>query len=208
MAKNYVSYENAQVLVQGINDKIDSKFSELGGAYIARGSRAFADLPETLTESMVGYVYNITDDFKTDGRFVDGLEKKYSAGTNVVVVDAGTDENHDYKLDVLSSFVDVEAIEDRIQEDYDAAIDYTQGQIKEAHETVEGRTAPAFDSGTIYNAGDVVIFKRKLYRCLVDGFHHDFSASYFEQVTVAQLIDSAAPDSLTQEQMNSLLAIL
>ena len=32
---NYVSFENAQVLVQGINDKIDSKFSELGGAYIA-----------------------------------------------------------------------------------------------------------------------------------------------------------------------------
>ena len=197
---NYVSFENAQVLVQGINDKIDSKFSELGGAYIARGSRAFADLPETLTESMVGYVYNLTDDFKTDSRFIDGLEKKYSAGTNVVVVDAGTDGNHDYKLDVFGSFVDVEAIEDRIQ-DVDDSVQATR-------EYAEARTAPAFDSDTTYNAGDAVIYQGWLYRCLTDGFHDDFSASDFERVTVAQLIDSAEPDSLTQEQMNSLLAIL
>ena len=203
---NYVSFENAQVLVQEINDKIDSKFSELGGAYIARGSRAFADLPGTLTESMVGYVYNITDDFETDSRFIEGSGKKYSAGTNVVVV--GTDENHAYMLDVLGSFVDVETIEGEIRQTYDDAVDYTQGQIKEAHETVEARTAPAFDSDTTYNAGEVVMFQHKLYRCLTDGFHDDFSASDFERVTVVQLIDSAEPDSLTQEQMNSLLAIL
>ena len=207
MAENYVSFENAQVLVQGINDKIDSKFSELGGAYIARGSRAFADLPGTLTESMVGYVYNITDGFETDSRFIDGLEKKYSAGTNVVVVDAGTDGNHDYKLDVLGSFVDVEAIEDRIQDVADDAADDNEA-IRESV------CAAKFDENIQYTPGDIVWHDGKLYKCALlydkDNYvvRESYIADLFEPVTVTQLIDSAEPDSLTQEQMNSLLAIL
>lgn len=204
---NYVSFENAQVLVQEINDKIDSKFSELGGAYIARGSRAFADLPGTLTESMVGYVYNITDDFETDNRFVDGSGKKYSAGTNVVVVDNGLDGSPDYKLDVLGSFVDVEAIEDRIQDvAYDAAND--NGEIRESV------CAAEFNENIQYNPGDIVWHAGRLYKCALayDKDNYVIQSSYiddlFEPVTVVQLIDSAEPDSLTQEQMNSLLAIL
>lgn len=198
---NYVSFENAQVLVQGINDKIDSKFSELGGAYIARGSRAFADLPETLTESMVGYVYNITDDFETDSRFIEGSGKKYSAGTNVVVVDAGTDGNHDYMLDVLGSFVDVEAIEDRIQEVADDA--YGDDDILR-----ERICSDIFDTDATYEVGDVVWYRKFLYRCIEKHNPDDFTADHFEPVTVEQLISSAEPDSLTGEQMNSLLAIL
>ena len=45
--------------------KIGQKFSALTGAYIPKGNSAFASLHATPTSSMVGYVYNITDDFTT-----------------------------------------------------------------------------------------------------------------------------------------------
>lgn len=45
----------------------------------------------------------MTDAFTTDERFVDGAEKEYSSGTNVVVVKSG----EEYKFDVLSGVVDL-----------------------------------------------------------------------------------------------------
>lgn len=50
------------------------------GALIPAGTVSFADLPES---PMVGYLYNISDDFTTDSRFAEGSGIYYRAGANV-----------------------------------------------------------------------------------------------------------------------------
>ena len=83
---NFVSNENAIELMNGIA----AKFNSLGGAWKFRGSVTFANLPSTITPAMAGYLYNLTDDFTTDARFIEGAGKKYKAGTNVAVADLTT----------------------------------------------------------------------------------------------------------------------
>ena len=75
----------------------------VAGAYKAKGSVAFASLP-TLGSATVGDVYNVTDQFSTTNDFMEGAGKSYSAGTNVVCVDAGSGAK---KWDVLAGFVDL-----------------------------------------------------------------------------------------------------
>lgn len=50
------------------------------GAIIPDGTITFEELP---TEPKIGYMYNISNDFTTDERFVDGSGIFYRAGTNV-----------------------------------------------------------------------------------------------------------------------------
>lgn len=77
--------------------------AKLSAVYKPGGSVAFASLPE-LSASVLGMVYNVTDAFTTTADFMEGSGKKYPAGTNVVVVDAGSGV---YKFDVLAGFVDL-----------------------------------------------------------------------------------------------------
>lgn len=79
----------------GDNDAIinvvDFSLAGKGGVnhvYIPKGSVAFANLPTTLTEDMLGWTYNVSDAFTTDSQFVDGAGIAYPAGQNVVVVEA------------------------------------------------------------------------------------------------------------------------
>lgn len=74
----------------------------LGGAYKPHGSIAFADLPQPSAANL-GYMWNITDSFTTDARFIEGAGKSYSAGTNVGVIQSGSS----YYLDVYGNFVDL-----------------------------------------------------------------------------------------------------
>lgn len=86
-----------------VNALIDAKMTS---TYKPQGSIAYTSLP-TPASSNLGYVYNMTDSFTIDNRFVDyesGTTKTYPSGSNVVVVLAGTDI---YKFDVLSGFVDL-----------------------------------------------------------------------------------------------------
>ena len=82
-----------------INAKISAKISAV---YKPAGSVAFAELP-SLSESILGNVYNVTDAFTTTANFVEGAGNKYPKGTNVVVVKVGDA----YKYDVLAGFVDL-----------------------------------------------------------------------------------------------------
>lgn len=75
--------------------------SAVSGAYKPQGSITFANIPTT--GFAVGYVYNISDDFTTDSRFVEGAGKTYPAGTNIVCVSTTATA----KWDVLSGFVDL-----------------------------------------------------------------------------------------------------
>jgi hypothetical protein len=183
---NFVSYANAETLMTAIVQK----FNALGGAYVAKGSKAFAELPSTRTADMVGYVYNVTDDFTTTADFVEGAGKKYPAGTNVVIVDASTAGSPDtYLFDVLGNFIDIDAIEARI----DAVADMISGE---------------FATTEAYSIGDVVIYEGKLYKFKSAHTAGAWDATEVDKTTVIDLIKSAEPDALTTEQVNGLIALL
>lgn len=79
--------------------------AKLGSVYKPAGSVAFTNLP-TPEKSVEGNVYNVTDEFTANDKFIDGEQgKKYSAGTNVVVIAVGDQ----YKYDVLTGIVDLSA---------------------------------------------------------------------------------------------------
>lgn len=138
---NFVDYANATELI----NEIGKKFDAVEGAYVFKGSIAFASLPASLTSSMVGYVYNMNEEFTTDSRFVEGAGKKYPAGTNVAIADVGSAQTPDLKFDILAGFIDVDDIYDEIDK-------------------VAAMIADKFSAATNYAAGDVVYYEHVLYR--------------------------------------------
>lgn len=67
--------------------------------YTIKGSIAFENLP---TEINIGWVYNISNDFITTDNFIEGAGIQCKAGTNIVVVNIGTNETPIKKWDILS----------------------------------------------------------------------------------------------------------
>ena len=84
------------------DDKINGALSSV---YKPAGSVAFASLPTPGADNL-GNVYNVTDEFTTDERFVEGAGQEYPAGTNVAVVETSNGPAT-YKFDVMSGFVDL-----------------------------------------------------------------------------------------------------
>lgn len=84
-------------------NEIDSKISS---TYKPGGNSSFETLPEAAA-SNVGLVYNLSNEFTTDERFVEGAGNKYPIGTNVVVIEVPGDPDPSYKYDVLAGFVDL-----------------------------------------------------------------------------------------------------
>lgn len=83
-----------------VKSAIDAAISSV---YKPAGSVAFASLP-TPAKAIEGNVYNVTDAFTTNNKFVEGAGKSYPAGTNVVVINTtGTA----YAFDVLTGMVDL-----------------------------------------------------------------------------------------------------
>jgi len=187
---NYVSYSDLSQVVT----KIKTKFQTLDGAYVIKGSKTFNQLPaiNTITAGMVGYVYNLSENFTTTADFVEGAGKDYSAGTNVVIVnDAASGDPASYKFDVVSSFVDVSSINDLIEavadmiaiDDYDPTAAYAVGDIVKK---------------------DNILFKFKSAHTAGD----PWSSSEVDVVDILTLISTAEPQSLTQEQLNTILGLL
>ena len=87
--------------------EVDNKVSAaLTSAIVPKGTVAYANLP-TPAKANLGYMYNVSDAFTTDARFVDGASKKYAAGANVYVVAVTTGGSTEYKFDVFMGFVDL-----------------------------------------------------------------------------------------------------
>lgn len=82
--------------------------SAISGVYTPKGTIAFASLPVASAENR-GWVYNISDAFTTTASFVEGAGYGYSAGTNVVCVDAGSGT---YQWDVLAGTIDLTELTD------------------------------------------------------------------------------------------------
>lgn len=83
--------------------------------YKPAGSCTFAELPATLTSSILGYVYDVEDNFTTDTRFAEGAGHAYPAGTNVVVINTGDSTTPIYKFDVLPGFIDLSGYQLKMQ---------------------------------------------------------------------------------------------
>lgn len=110
-----VSTKNADAIENNIYSKaqtyskteVDDKVSAaLTSAIVPKGTVAFASLP-TPAKANLGYMYNVSDAFTTDARFVEGAGKKYAAGANVYVVAVTTGSSTKYKFDVFMGFVDL-----------------------------------------------------------------------------------------------------
>lgn len=168
MATNFVSYANATELMTAIANK----FATLAGAYIFKGSIDFDALPETVTESMVGFVYNIDEEFTTDARFVEGAGKVYPAGTNVSIANISNDSaDPELLFDVIGNFVDIAAIYAAIQD-------------------VSDMIAAEFDATVPYTTGDLVVYEGNLYKFTADHAAGAWSTSDVAATTVDDLIDA------------------
>lgn len=107
--------QNADAIANNIYSKsqtyskteVDNKVSAaLTSAIIPKGTVTYANLP-TPAKANLGYMYNVSDAFTTDARFVDGASKKYEAGANVYVVAITNGSSTEYKFDVFMGFVDL-----------------------------------------------------------------------------------------------------
>ena len=110
-----IATQNANAIENNIYNKsqtyskteVDNKVSAaLTSAIVPKGTVTYANLP-TPAKANLGYMYNVSDAFTTDARFVDGASKKYNAGANVYVVAVTTGDSTEYKFDVFMGFVDL-----------------------------------------------------------------------------------------------------
>lgn len=224
---NFVSYADATTLMTSIGQKLKA----VEGAFTFRGSVTFANLPAVLTSAMKGYVYNVSDQFTTDARFVEGAGKKYAAGTNVCVADVGGysevtpvgNENPStegwYVLDngnyVLTSDETVQGGTTYYQYVADWKYDVignfvdVDGIYTDIDKVAAMVCADEFDVDSAYAIGDVVRYNGYLYKFkAAHTAEDDWDLSEVDEVDVISLIDAAEPDSLTTAQVNALLALL
>lgn len=91
--------------VQESNTYTDNQIAaKIGAVYKPVGSVKFSKLPLELTKTELGNVYNVTDAFEADTRFVTvEVGENYPAGTNVAVIE----ENESYYFDALSGVIDL-----------------------------------------------------------------------------------------------------
>ena len=75
------------------------------GALKLMGSVPFAELP-ALSAAELHNMYNITDSFVTTDDFVEGAGISYEAGTNVAIINIGTDSSPVYKYDSMTGIID------------------------------------------------------------------------------------------------------
>lgn len=120
----YVSSEALDAYTQALSEKIGRKVANV---YTIKGSAIYADTdylasPDIvsgsidsiglwhqvdgnwvkITEFTPGWVYNISNTFHTDNNFIDGNNKPVAAGSNIVVINTGTDANPVLKFDAIA----------------------------------------------------------------------------------------------------------
>lgn len=115
--------------------------------YKPAGSCTFENLPETLTSNILGYVYDVTNDFVTDSRFAEGAGHDYPAGTNVVVIDIGTEQVPDYKFDTLPGFIDLSGYQLKFQ--VDTLPTAAASEVEKIYQYI-GSTTASYTTGYFY----------------------------------------------------------
>lgn len=85
----------------------------VAGALQPAGSIAFASLP-ALTKANCNKIYNITDAFTTTSDFIEGSGKSYPAGTNVAIINTGTEQSPVYKYDTYTGTFDFSGFAEKV----------------------------------------------------------------------------------------------
>jgi len=94
--------------------QVDSKISAaVAGALQPAGSIAFANLPAAAAANL-NKIYNITDAFTTTSDFVEGAGKSYPAGTNVAIINVGTEQTPSYKYDTYTGVFDFSGFANKV----------------------------------------------------------------------------------------------
>lgn len=94
--------------------QVDNKISAaVVGALKPAGSVAFANLP-ALTEANLNKIVNVTDAFTTTSDFVEGAGKAIPAGTEVAIINAGTDASPSYKYSAYSGTTDLSVFAEKV----------------------------------------------------------------------------------------------
>lgn len=109
--------------VKGSAVYADSDFLALtgDGKDLATGSLNSSDITSTglwqlidgswtkISEFREGDAYNIINSFTTDSMFLEGSSNKVEAGSNILVVNKGSENAPEYKWDVMSGIIDFSA---------------------------------------------------------------------------------------------------
>lgn len=206
---NFVSYSNAEALMRGIKEKFDS----LAGAYIFKGNKTFAELPAVLTSDMTGFTYNMSEEFTTDARFVEGAGKTYSAGTNVSVADLSTTtyqavtpvgtenpvEEGWYELSGSNYILSEDTSVDNSKTYYEKVVtpnykfdvngnfvdvNDIYNTIKEVSDMITGE----FNTTTAYQVGQVVVYDGHLYKFDTSHAAGAWDSSEVTETTVIELM--------------------
>ena len=103
VASRVSTIENAGYIPEST---IDSKISAaVAGALIPGGSVTFANLP-ALSATNKNHIYNVEDAFTSTADFKEGAGVEYPAGTNVAIIDVGTEQNPVFKYDAYTGTFD------------------------------------------------------------------------------------------------------
>ena len=208
---NFVSYNNAEALMRGIKEKFDS----LAGAYIFKGNKTFDELPAVLTSDMTGFTYNMSEEFTTDARFVEGAGKTYSAGTNVSVADlstityqavtpVGTEnpvEEGWYELSgsnyVLSEDTTVDSgktyYEKVVTPNYKFDVNGNFVDVNDIYNTIKevsDMITGEFNTTTAYQVGQIVVYDGHLYKFDVSHAAGAWDDTEVTETTVIELMGS------------------
>ena len=226
MPNNFVSYQDSRVLMT----KIAQKFNAKDAALVFRGTSAFADLPATPTAAMSGFVWDITDAFTTDSRFIEGTGIDYPAHTDVSVADLSTyaaavpisDPAAEglYEINAAGKYVPTTDTSIEAGKTYYAKTEIIKYNVagpfydldailERIDKVVADLTDAEFDATQSYGIGDIVVYEDTLYRFTsVHTATDPWDPTEVTTITIMDLIDDAEPDSLTQAQLNELLGKL
>ncbi|MBQ9719754.1 MAG: hypothetical protein IJV64_03575 [Oscillospiraceae bacterium] len=91
----------------------DAISAALVGALRPSGSLAFADLPAPAV-GVVNHLYNVEDAFTTTADFLEGAGVPYPAGTNVAIINVGTEETPSYKYDTYTGTFDFSGFAEKV----------------------------------------------------------------------------------------------
>lgn len=114
------------------------------GALKPSGSIAFASLP-ALSASVLNNMYNVTDAFTSTSDFTDGGGVSYPAGTNVAIINTGTESSPVYEYDAMTGVIDTSSFATKT--DVNGLITATTGTI-----STSATTATVNYTGTLLEA--------------------------------------------------------
>ena len=179
---------------------------------------------------MAGFVWDITDDFTTDSRFIEGTGIDYPAHTDVSVADLSTyaatvpisDPAAEglYEINAAGKYVPTADTSIEAGKTYYAKTEIIKYNIagpfydldaisERIDKVIADLTDAEFDADQSYGIGDIVVYEDTLYRFTSAHTATDpWDPTEVTTITIMDLIDDAEPDSLTQAQVNTLLGLL